>query len=152
MSPGARKLFGIASFLPMLGIFAMVAWLLAHPEMDRVMDFDWSAAKRVSTSTWIQLGVLLGGVTFLQIGMGAVVLSRTKIGRECLVAAGAVVPPGLEVPDRMAVVGVPGKILRPVREEELKYMRWLVPHYVRLAERYTREQDVRPEPGLRREP
>src|SRR5438046_7970679 len=73
MSPGARKLFGIASFLPMLGIFAMVAWLLAHPEMDRVMDFDWSAAKRVSTSTWIQLGVLLGGVTFLQIGMGAVV-------------------------------------------------------------------------------
>src|SRR5438874_11526501 len=70
------------------------------------------------------------------IGMSATLLGRTKIGRECLIAAGAVVPPGLEVPDRMAVIGVPGKILRPVREEELKYMRWLVPHYVELAERY----------------
>jgi carbonic anhydrase/acetyltransferase-like protein (isoleucine patch superfamily) len=72
------------------------------------------------------------------IGMGATVLGRTKIGRECLIAAGAVVPPGLEVPDRMAVIGVPGKIVRPVKEEELKYMKWLNPHYVALAEKYVR--------------
>lgn len=72
------------------------------------------------------------------IGMGAKLLGRTKIGRECLVAAGAVVPPGLEVPDRMVVMGVPGKIARPVKEEELKYMRWLVPHYVALAGKYAR--------------
>ena len=70
------------------------------------------------------------------IGMGAVLLGRTRIGRECLVAAGAVVPPGLEVPDGMAVIGVPGKIVRPVKEEELKYMRWLTAHYVELAEKY----------------
>src|SRR3712207_6617798 len=42
------------------------------------------------------------------VGMGAMLLSRTKIGRECLIAAGAVVPPDMEVPDRMLVVGVPG--------------------------------------------
>ena len=70
------------------------------------------------------------------IGMGAKVLGRTQIGRECLIAAGAVVPPGLEVPDRMVVMGVPGKIIRPVKEEELKYMRWLSTHYVDLAMRY----------------
>lgn len=70
------------------------------------------------------------------IGMGATLLGRTKIGRECLVAAGAVVSPGLEVPDRMVVMGVPGRIVRPVKEEELKYMRWLGPHYVELAEKY----------------
>jgi carbonic anhydrase/acetyltransferase-like protein (isoleucine patch superfamily) len=70
------------------------------------------------------------------IGMGAKLLGRTKIGRECLVAAGAVVPPGLEVPDRMVVMGVPGKIVRPVKDKELKYMRWLVPHYVELVGRY----------------
>lgn len=70
------------------------------------------------------------------IGMGAILLGRTKIGSECLVAAGAVVPPGLEVPDRMVVMGVPGKIVRPVKEEELRYMRWLVPHYVALARKY----------------
>ena len=70
------------------------------------------------------------------IGMGAKVLGRTQIGRECLIAAGAVVPPGLEVPERMVVMGVPGKIVRPVKEEELKYIRWLTTHYVELAERY----------------
>lgn len=73
------------------------------------------------------------------VGMGATLLSRTNIGSECLIAAGAVVPPGLDVPDRMAVMGVPGKIVRPVKEEELKYMRWLSAHYVELAETYVRE-------------
>lgn len=72
------------------------------------------------------------------IGMSATLLSRTRVGRECLIAAGAVVPPGLVVPDRMVVMGVPGKIVRPVSEEELKYMRWLTVHYVELAEEYAR--------------
>jgi len=70
------------------------------------------------------------------VGMGSVLLNRTRIGRECLVAAGAVVPPGLEVPDRMLVMGVPGKIVRPVSEADLQYMRWLVEHYVELAQKY----------------
>ena len=72
------------------------------------------------------------------IGMGAKLLSRTRLGKECLIAAGAVVPPGMLVPDRMAVMGVPGKIVRPVKEEELKYMRWLTTHYVELAEKHVR--------------
>ena len=78
------------------------------------------------------------------VGMGAILLGRTRIGRECLVAAGAVVPPGLVVPDRMLVMGVPGRIARPVNEEDLKYMRWLSGHYVKLAERYVLEENVRP--------
>jgi carbonic anhydrase/acetyltransferase-like protein (isoleucine patch superfamily) len=72
------------------------------------------------------------------IGMGATLLGQTRLGNECFVAAGAVVPPGLQVPDRMMVMGVPGKIVRPVREKELEYMRWLVPHYIELAEKYAR--------------
>ena len=70
------------------------------------------------------------------IGMGAVLLGRTKIGGECLIAAGAVVPPGLQVPDRMVVMGVPGKIVRPVKPDELEYMRGLTAHYVELARKY----------------
>jgi carbonic anhydrase/acetyltransferase-like protein (isoleucine patch superfamily) len=70
------------------------------------------------------------------IGMGATLLSRSVIGNECLVAAGAVVPPDLVVPDRMVVMGVPGKIVRPVKEEELKYMKWLTAHYLELAMDY----------------
>jgi carbonic anhydrase/acetyltransferase-like protein (isoleucine patch superfamily) len=72
------------------------------------------------------------------IGMGATLLSRTVIGRGCLIAAGAVVPPDLVVPDGMVVMGVPGKIVRAVKDEELEYMRWLRGHYVELAEKYAR--------------
>jgi carbonic anhydrase/acetyltransferase-like protein (isoleucine patch superfamily) len=72
------------------------------------------------------------------IGMGSTLLSRTRIGRECLVAAGAVVPPGLDVPDRMLVMGVPGKVVRPVTDRDLEYMRWLSGHYVELAQEYVK--------------
>ena len=70
------------------------------------------------------------------IGMGAVVLGGTQLGAGCLVVAGAVVPPELAVPDGMVVMGVPGKIVRPVRESEIDYMRWLSGHYAELAQRY----------------
>jgi carbonic anhydrase/acetyltransferase-like protein (isoleucine patch superfamily) len=70
------------------------------------------------------------------IGMGATLLSRSVVGKECLIAAGAVVPPDLVVPDRMVVMGVPGKIVRPVKDEELQYMQWLTAHYLELAREY----------------
>jgi len=70
------------------------------------------------------------------IGMSATLLSRSVIGVECLVAAGAVVPPDLVVPDRMVVMGVPGKIVRPVKPDELEYMKWLTTHYVEVARKY----------------
>ncbi len=72
------------------------------------------------------------------IGMGATVLGQSRIGRECLIAAGAVVPPGLIVPDRHVVMGVPGKVVRPIKDSELQYMQRLVTHYVELAEKYVR--------------
>lgn len=70
------------------------------------------------------------------IGMRATLLGRTHIGRQCLVAAGAVVPPGLQVPDRMLVMGVPARIVRPVNDDELRYLQWLSEHYVQIARRY----------------
>jgi carbonic anhydrase/acetyltransferase-like protein (isoleucine patch superfamily) len=65
-------------------------------------------------------------------------LSRTYVGQECLIAAGCVVPPDLEVPDRMVVMGVPGKIVRPVKESELEYMKWLTTTYIELSEKHVR--------------
>jgi len=70
------------------------------------------------------------------IGMGSTLLSRSVIGRGCLIAAGAVVAPDMKVPDGMLVMGVPGKIIRPVKPDELEYMQWLIGHYQELAEQY----------------
>lgn len=70
------------------------------------------------------------------IGMGAKVLGRTRIGSGCLIAAGAVVPPGLEVPNGSVVVGVPGKIVRQVSDADEAYLAKLPAHYERLATRH----------------
>ena len=75
------------------------------------------------------------------IGMGARVMGGVKIGKGCLVAAGAVVPPGTEVPDGHLVVGVPGKVARPLRTQEKEYLAWLPEHYRKLATSYVAEPD-----------
>jgi carbonic anhydrase/acetyltransferase-like protein (isoleucine patch superfamily) len=69
------------------------------------------------------------------IGIGAILLGRTRVGSDCLIGAGAVVAPGMEIPDGMVVMGVPARIVLPVGEKDLQYMRWLPGHYVELAEK-----------------
>lgn len=75
------------------------------------------------------------------IGMGAKVLGRTRIGNRCIIGAGAVVPPGLEVPDGTVVVGVPGKIVREVNDADQAYLAKLPGHYEALARRHADQPD-----------
>jgi carbonic anhydrase/acetyltransferase-like protein (isoleucine patch superfamily) len=48
------------------------------------------------------------------IAMGSVLLNGVSIGAGSVVAAGAVVPEGMQVPPGSLVMGVPGRIVRPV--------------------------------------
>jgi carbonic anhydrase/acetyltransferase-like protein (isoleucine patch superfamily) len=110
-----------------------------------VIHCDTGVANVIGEEVVIGHGAIVHGAQVgdrCLIGMGATLLSQTRLGNECFVAAGAVVPPGLVVPDRMMVMGVPGKIVRPVKEKELEYMRWLVPHYIELAEKHARGEIV----------
>ena len=52
------------------------------------------------------------------IGMGAILLNGAKIGSGSVVAAGAVVTPGTEVPEDSLVAGLPGKVIRGVRDSD----------------------------------
>jgi carbonic anhydrase/acetyltransferase-like protein (isoleucine patch superfamily) len=72
------------------------------------------------------------------VGMGAVLLSGSEIGPECLIAAGCVVPEGLVVPPRSLVVGIPGRVLKPVPADRLERSRRICDHYLELAGRYAR--------------
>lgn len=104
-----------------------------------VVHCDHQYANVIGENVTIGHGAIVHGESIgdsTLVGMGAVVLGHTKIGRGCLIAAGAVVPPGLEVPDGMVVMGVPGKIVRGVSEEDRAYLAKLPPHYVRLAQRH----------------
>jgi carbonic anhydrase/acetyltransferase-like protein (isoleucine patch superfamily) len=48
------------------------------------------------------------------IGMGAILLNNARIGTGSVIAAGAVVPEGMQIPPRSLVIGVPGRIVRQV--------------------------------------
>ena len=72
------------------------------------------------------------------IAMGARLLSGSEIGEECLIASGSVVPEGRKIPPRSLVMGIPGKIVRQVSDEELAKTRGINAHYVEMAARHAR--------------
>jgi carbonic anhydrase/acetyltransferase-like protein (isoleucine patch superfamily) len=72
------------------------------------------------------------------IGIGARLLSGVDIGSECLVAAGTVVTEGRRIPPRSVVMGVPGRVVRAITEEEIERTRSICAHYLEMAQRYTR--------------
>ena len=73
------------------------------------------------------------------IGMGATILSKARIGAGSIVAAGAVVLGGTEVPPRSLVAGVPAKVKREISDMELERTRENARHYVELAAQYRQE-------------
>jgi carbonic anhydrase/acetyltransferase-like protein (isoleucine patch superfamily) len=70
------------------------------------------------------------------IGMGAVLLNRVRIGTGSVVAAGAVIPEGMIVPPGSLVMGVPGRIVRPVDAELSRRVAETWAHYVEMARQH----------------
>ena len=64
------------------------------------------------------------------IGMGATLLDGCVIGRGSIIAAGALVPPGKIIPPGSLVMGVPGKVIRVLSEEERQKIKDDAAHYV----------------------
>lgn len=52
------------------------------------------------------------------IGMGAILLDNVKVGRGSLIAAGALLTVGMEVPPGSVVMGSPAKVVRQAGEKE----------------------------------
>lgn len=67
------------------------------------------------------------------IGMKAVLLGECVVGEDCVVAAGAVLSPGTVVPDGHVAMGIPAKVVRPIRDSEREFIRVNGAHYVQLA-------------------
>jgi len=70
------------------------------------------------------------------IGMGAVVLSHACIGAGSVIAAGALITEGMVVPPGSLVVGLPGRVVRPVDADLRARVRLTVENYHRLKEAY----------------
>jgi carbonic anhydrase/acetyltransferase-like protein (isoleucine patch superfamily) len=73
------------------------------------------------------------------VGMGAVLLSRCVIGDDTIIGARALVTEEVQVPGGSLVLGMPGKVVRGLREEERDGIRESALRYVRQAALYGQE-------------
>lgn len=79
-------------------------------------------------------GVWVGDYSL--IGMGSIILGGATIGEYSLIGAGALIKENAVIPPRSVVLGMPGKIVRQVTDEEMEGMRWRSEHYVERARSY----------------
>ena len=77
------------------------------------------------------------------VGIGATLLAGSKIGRGCLVAARAVVPPNFVVPDGMVVMGLPARVVRATTDAEKRYLAEVPERYLALAKLHHERPDDR---------
>jgi phenylacetic acid degradation protein len=57
------------------------------------------------------------------VGMNAVVMDEAEVGARAIVAACAFVPAGMRVAEQTLVAGVPAKLIRPLKDEEVAWKR-----------------------------
>lgn len=98
---------------------------------------------RENHPTLVGKGVVVGHSAILHgcrignhclIGMGAVV-QEVAIADNCLIAAGAVLVPGFAAPKGSLVMGIPGRVIRKLRKNELAQLRQGAKDYLK----YTRQ-------------
>ena len=70
------------------------------------------------------------------IGMGATILNGAKIGKNCIIGAGALVSENKVIPDNSVVIGVPGKVVREMTEDDLASRRRNIEVYKNSAVEY----------------
>jgi len=83
------------------------------------------------------------------IGNGAMVLDGARIGRHCVVAAGALVPPGKIIEDGSLVMGMPARLVRSVGAHELALIKHGGEVYRARAKEY--RQALRADPRMLQE-
>jgi len=101
------------------------AILHGDPGQPTILESDVTVGHRaVIHGAYIESGCL--------IGIGAIVLSGIRVGRGSIVGAGAVVTKN--VPARSLCVGIPGKVLRTLNEDEAADLLTHAHHYEKLAQ------------------
>ena len=70
------------------------------------------------------------------VGMGAVVMDNTRIETDGMLAAGAMLTPGMIIHEQELWVGRPAKFVRRLTDQEIKKNRNMAEHYRRIAEQH----------------
>lgn len=73
------------------------------------------------------------------VGIGAVVLGRAKIGKNCLIGAKALITEGKTFPDNSLIVGAPARVVRTLEPGQVAMLTASAAHYVANWKRYAGE-------------
>ena len=72
----------------------------------------------------------------VMIAIGAIVLSGAEIGSNSIIGAGALVKEGMIVPPNSLVVGVPGRAIKTISDEQAERIRGTADTYIERGKRY----------------
>jgi len=95
---------------------------------------DPDVPNHIGSDVTVGHGCVLHGISVGDrslIGMKAVLLAGSKVGSDCIVAAGSVVKENFEVPDGHLVAGVPARVVRELRPDELEFLQYASEGYVK---------------------
>ncbi len=109
-----------------------------------VVHVDTGVPNQIGENISIGHGAIIHGAKVGDgslIGMGAVLLGGSVVGKNCLIAARALVTENTTIPDNSVVMGVPGKVVRQVTDEQLKMMHDNARHYVQAARHHHENPD-----------
>lgn len=70
------------------------------------------------------------------IGMSSTIMDMARVETESMVAAGAIITPGKTIKRGEVWAGNPGKLLRKMSEEEIKFIKQSAENYILLAKEY----------------
>lgn len=104
-----------------------------------VLHTDEGVPMNIGANVTVGHLVMLHGCTIGDgslIGIGSIILNRAVIGRNSIVGANTLIAEGKTFPDRVLIVGSPGKVVRELTDEEVAKLAGSAAHYVDNAQRY----------------
>ena len=115
-----------------------------------VLHCDENSPMVIGDNVTIGHGAIVHGATIgnnVLIGMGAIVLNGASVGDNTIIGAGAVVKENAVIPENVLVVGVPGKVVKTLGDEQIAALQQ-TSDYVALSRTYlAQQQQDLPFPG-----
>jgi carbonic anhydrase/acetyltransferase-like protein (isoleucine patch superfamily) len=74
------------------------------------------------------------------VGMHATILSGARVGRDSIVGANALVPENAQIPPGSLAVGIPARVVRALRPDEIEGIRRSAGSYAARAQTYRHEE------------
>jgi len=108
-----------------------------------VLHVDPKYSLKIGNYVTIGHGAILHGCEVednVLIGINSTILDGAKIGKCSIIGAGSVIPEKKEIPPYSLVVGVPGRVLKKLTEEEGEKLKNHAVHYWEIAKNYKKQK------------